>query len=232
MPSEPIYLNAGIYTVTEAARLSGVPARRIRRWLSGYNWTSSNKKRRASAAVWEGQFKPIDGQPALGFLDLIEVKFVDAFLKAGVTWRTIRKAMEYARKKLPGTTHPFCTRRFVTDGREILLRAIHYTNDTPLIEIANDQAVFGQLLEPFIIQMDFGKDDVLERWWPLGKDYGVAVDPRRNFGQPSVFQAGVPTRVLARSVKANESVEQVARWYELTVDSVKKAVEFENQLAA
>src|SRR5439155_21144893 len=89
MTADPIYLNAGIYTVTDAARLTRVSAGRIRRWLKGYRYKSRKKKQYSSPPLWNGQFKPIDGKLALGFLDLIEVKFVDAFLNAGVIWDTI-----------------------------------------------------------------------------------------------------------------------------------------------
>ena len=60
----------------------------------------------------------------------------------------------------------------------------------------------------------------------------MALDPKRNFGQPTIFEEGVPTRVLAKSVKANGSLGKVARWYEISVRSVREAVEFEQALAA
>ncbi len=113
-------LSTGIYSVPEAARLSGVPAARIRRWLRGYAH-GPRKSRRRSAPVWTGQIEPRDGALALGFRDLLEVRFVDAFLRAGVSWQTMRLAHTEATREL-STDHPFCSNRFVTDGRRILLR--------------------------------------------------------------------------------------------------------------
>ena len=60
----------------------------------------------------------------------------------------------------------------------------------------------------------------------------VALDPKRNFGHPIVFETGVPTLTLARSVKANQSTQEVARWLEIRPKAVKEAVAFEQQLAA
>jgi uncharacterized protein (DUF433 family) len=37
---------------------------------------------------------------------------------------------------------------------------------------------------------------------------------------------------LARSVKANQSIQEVARWFEISPKAVKEAVAFEQQLAA
>ena len=57
------------------------------------------------------------------------------------------------------------------------------------------------------------------------------VDPRRNFGQPTLVKSGVPATTLAHSVKANSSIELVARWYEVQQVEVRDAVEFEASLA-
>ena len=60
----------------------------------------------------------------------------------------------------------------------------------------------------------------------------VALDPHRSFGQPIIFRDGVPTSILARSVEANGSVDEVARWFEIHPASVHEAVAFEQALAA
>jgi uncharacterized protein (DUF433 family) len=226
-----IYLNTGIFSVPEAARLTRVSTGRIRRWLKGYRYTS-RKKSYASPPLWRGQLKPLDDKLALGFLDLIEVKFVDAFLKAGVSWDMIHKARDKAARRFPQVSHPFCTQKFVTDGREIFIELHKETGEPGLVDIVNSQQVFADILRPFLKELEFGDGNILERWWPLGKARGIAVDPRRNFGQPTVFQEGIPTRVLARSFQANGSAKEVARWYEVTPRAVEEAVEFEQKLAA
>ncbi len=232
MPQTNItYLDTGIYSVAEAARLSGVSAGRIRRWLKGYRF-KSNKKHYSAPPLWCGQLEPIDHKLALGFLDLIEVRFVDAFLKAGVTWAMIHKAREKAAQRFPNEAHPFCTRQFVTDGRELFVELHQETGEPSLLEIVESQHVFGGIMRPFIKDLEFGAGNILERWWPMGKDKQVALDPKRNFGQPTIFCDGVPTKVLARSVRANGSIEEVARWFEVNVKSVRDAVEYEQQLAA
>jgi len=111
----PTLLQTGIYTIPEAARLTDVSPWRIRRWLRGYEFKAKHGRHR-SAPVWTGQLAPIDNKLALGFLDLLEVHSVDAFISAGVTWKTLRDAHAKARK-LVGHSHPFCTHRFATDGR-------------------------------------------------------------------------------------------------------------------
>jgi hypothetical protein len=83
-------LGKGIYTLLEAARLSKVSSRRIRYWLGHIE--SEQAKEERKRVLWQGQHEPIDAKMALDFLDLQEVRFVEAFLKAGVSWRLLRLA--------------------------------------------------------------------------------------------------------------------------------------------
>lgn len=226
----PTFFSTGIYTVPEAARLTGVSTWRIRRWLRGYDFPTK-RGRGYSPAVWRGQLEPIDHSMALGFLDLIEVRCVDALLEAGVSWPTLRRAHTQA-KHLVGHEHPFCTNRFATDGRAVFMELCDEELGTSLWDIGDVQRVFEQIIQPFLKNTDFGDDNLVDRWWPRGKSHLVALDPRRSFGHPIIFRVGIPTVVLARSVQANGSVEEVARWFEVEPICVREAVEFEQSLAA
>ena len=222
------FLGAGIYTIPEAERLTRVSSSRIRRWLKGYDFRVK-RKRHHSNPVWTGQLAPLEDKLAVGFRDLMEIRFVNAFLNEGVSWKTMRDAHIAAKNKL-GTDHPFCTHKFATDGREILLHQAKESEDTCLIDITNDQREFKRIVAPFLKELEF--DQGYLRWWPLGRERLVVVDPVRNLGQPTVIRSGVPTRVLAHSVKANGSLESVAHWYEVDLREVHDAVEFESRLAA
>ena len=92
--------------------------------------------------------------------------------------------------------------------------------------------MFAEITKAFLRQLEFKDGAMLERWWPLGKERNVVLDPRKNFGQPTIVSEGVPTKVLAESFKANGSVEEVARWYEMKPEFIEEAVEYERSLAA
>ncbi len=223
-------LQTGIYTVPETARLTDVSPWRIRRWLKGYEFRVKHGRHR-SPAVWNSQIDPIDHTIALGFLDLLEVRCVDAFISAGVSWKTLRQVHARARK-LVSHVHPFCTNRFATDGQTIFMEVREKNEEVTLWDMRDLQRVFERIIRPFLKNVEFDDGRVPRRWWPNGKAHLVALDPRRSFGQPIIFRDGVPTSVLARSVKANKSVEEVARWFEIPQVSVREAVEFERALAA
>jgi uncharacterized protein (DUF433 family) len=185
-----------------------------------------------SDAVWQGQIRPEQNAVALGFLDLLEVRFVAAFISAGVSWKTMRAAHELAATEL-GTNHPFCTNRFVTDGRRILLRHAEACGDSAFTDIISRQQEFAKIIAPFVKELEFDQQEVVRRWWPLGKERDVVLDPERNFGQPTASVSGVPTGILTRSLKANgQSIDMVARWFEVSPQEINDALEFEQSLAA
>src|SRR5438477_7506605 len=159
----PSFFNTGIYAVGDAARLTNVSTGRIRRWLRGYRYRS-RKKAYSSPPLWHGQWEPIDQSLALGFLDLIEIRFVDAFLQAGVTWTMLRRAREKAHAMFK-VSHPFCTQHFMTDGREIFVELHRETGEASLVEIVRRQQVFAEIVKPFLKELEFEKQSGVIRWW-------------------------------------------------------------------
>jgi uncharacterized protein (DUF433 family) len=220
-------IGIGIYTVPDAARLSRVSSRRIRYWLQrAPSETSASRNRR----LWTGQHQPIDHKIVLGFLDLQEVRFVDAFLNAGVSWRVVRDAHEVAKIRY-STEHPFCTRQFATDGKHIIEQI---QNDThlELEEVVFGQKVFPKVVAPFLRDLKFAADGQIAEWWPLGTRRRVVLDPTRQFGQPIVSKSGIRTEILYLATRNGASGEDVADWFEVDQEDVRDAVEFERLLAA
>ena len=216
-------LGVGIYTVPEAARITKVRPARIRRWLRGYE---------RSPRVWAPELPEVEGVLALGFRDLIEVRFVDAFRNHGVSWKTLRLAAERAAEILKDT-HPFSTRRFKTDGRKIFAELVSETGEELLLDLVKSQYGFRQVLGPYLYEgLEFDDSKGAVRWYPLSGSRRVVIDPAVSFGQPIVHPEAVPTAILAKAVQVEESLERVARWYEVDPRAVQDAVEYEELLAA
>lgn len=215
-------LGKGIYTLPDASRLSGVSSARIRRWLN----------RRDGASHWYGELSPIDGKYALGFLDLQEIRFIRAFLEQGVTWHVMRKVRQAAHERYR-TRHPFCTRRFVTDGSQMMEKtAAEAVDQDDYEEFLQGQRVFPSVIEPFIKELEFADDDRVIRWWPLGPDRQIVLDPKRRFGQPIATEAGIATAILYAAHQAGNGIDEIADWYEIESAAIRDAIEFEEKIAA
>lgn len=225
-------LGLGVYTLPEASRLTKVPARTIRRWIAGYSYTRVGVAH-ATPPLWESQIPPIDDSVVLSFRDLLEVRFVHSFKAHGVSWKTIKAASECA-VEIIRDSHPFSTKRFKTDGRTIFAEIVQATGEDSLLELVNRQYELKPVVEPFLYEgVEFSDVGIAPvRWWPLGQNRRVTIDPERSFGQPICDPESVPTSNLARAFRAEGSIEAVARWYQVDPDSVEDAVEFESRLSA
>jgi uncharacterized protein (DUF433 family) len=86
------------------------------------------------------------------------------------------------------------------------------------------------LARPFYQALDFDEESVPVRYWPMGCEVGILLDPNRCFGQPIDERTGAPTRVLYEMAQGGYSAETIAWRYELNVAVVRGAVAFESRL--
>jgi uncharacterized protein (DUF433 family) len=220
----------GIYSLQEASRLVGMSPRRVRRLVKGYEFRGRNGQLRRSPPLIKRQLEDLEGAINLSFLDLIEMLFVRDFRKHGVTMPVIRRAAEVATEMYEGTDHPFCLKKFSTDGRHIFATAASQEGDEHMIDLVQRQQVFAQVMEPFLKQLEYSEAGELLRWFPLGKNRPVMLDPSLSFGKPIVRGYGVPTAVLYAAHEAGETPRSIADWYDLPGPDVEAAIEFERSI--
>jgi hypothetical protein len=219
----------GFYTVREAARLLGIaqPAK-ITGWLSGHG-------SRGRGPVIQRQYRPIEGVQELGFLDLIEVRFVEHFRKQGVSLQALRKAAEFAREEWK-LRHPFATSgtRYLTDRVQIFSRTARDLGDDTLLNLVTRQYEMYVVLEEVLAKgVDFDPASGIAREWRPGPVAfpNVALSPVVAYGQPAIMPSGVPTSAIYATWKAeNGSYVAASDWYEIDEGLAREAVEFELRL--
>ncbi|HMO52183.1 MAG TPA: hypothetical protein PKE26_13575 [Kiritimatiellia bacterium] len=221
-------LHIGIYGIPEAARLTGLGESRVRRWLSGYTYKAAGTKK-AAPPVWSGQLPPVQGRRAVSFRDVIEMKFVDAFLRAGVSWKTIRDVQELARREF-GYDHPFSTNRFRNDGSHIVMTALRDDPQAPLFDLSTRQQIFLQAGDPFRDKLEMNEEGQVCRWWPMGRQRYIVLDPTRQWGQPILARSGVPVMCVQRASRLGLDAESLCAWLEVAAEEIADAQAFMAQL--
>lgn len=238
MPNPVIRPGIGIYARADAARLLGMSAARLRRWVGGYTYwlraSTPTRARRHRPPVIRTDLPVVDDVVALSFLELMELRVVKAIVDAGVSLQHVRAAARLAADHFH-TDHPFASRRVFTDGRAIF-SAVSADDAAPDVVRWRaddiDQVIAGGIFEQFLHEIEFDPASCLaERWWPLGRGQPVVLDPRIAFGAPVVAGTAVRTSVVARFAR-HASVDEAAVAYEIERRQADAAVEFERQLAA
>ena len=221
-------LAVGSYSPSEVQRLAGVPVALTRRFLAKY---------KGDLGLWRGVLghdQHLDGRWYATFQDMLELRCLRAFHDAGVTWHRIRRTAEYSRDRF-NTDYPFSHRRFLTEGKEIFART-----EEGLEQLSGKgQYSFEEIIGPALFDpVEYNDVDLPVRWYPAvewGWDSNsrtVVVDPVRSFGSPVIADFGIPTQVLFDSYRAEDcDAGRVSRIYEVPVDSVQAAIDFEQYLA-
>jgi uncharacterized protein (DUF433 family) len=204
------------YRIREAARYAQLSSQTVAKWH-----TRPGANRRSTLSTKEKG-------AALSYLQLIEVAVVSSFRKSGVKLKKIQAAREYLSKQLEAE-FPFAAYRFKTDGKELWMDYAQFeakSGDKTLLAASQG----GQLAWSDIIgrlhEFDYENDrDLAIRWHVAGRDQNVIIDPRIQFGAPSV--EGVATWAFKGRWDAGEDLDDIADDFGLSNSDVLGALRFE-----
>lgn len=225
----------GIYTPKDAATLLKERPATVRRWAWGYS-----RRRRSGHAEHPPLIKTdlpvVEGQRALTFVELVELLYIRAFERAGVSWKLIREAAAVAARMF-SSDHPFALRQLYVDPRSVYGALREKDGSESLVQpIGHGQHAIPRLVKPYLDELDFDVHDVARRWWPMGKGSGVVVDPLIAFGAPVVEAVGIRARSLSDAYEAElpafgpDAVNRVAWTYEIDPEHVRTALGLQDWL--
>lgn len=219
----PDLLEAGLYTVPEAAALLDFDTKALRRWTAGVRGRSRPVVRSALGKVEE--------KSAVTFPELMELRLLTELHKAGVSLRDIRAIVADARELL-NHPHPFATRTFFrTDGRNVIAEIVG-NKRTDMYNLRSKNFEMIDVIEPSLKDdFKFDAQGNIFAWYPRRKIApNVMIHPKFSFGAPALEKSRIPTATLAATFSAEGNAEVVADIFDLTVDEVNEAVDFEASL--
>lgn len=235
-----MYSGTGIYSLREAGRLVQAKPRDLNRWLFGYHFPKKGPDgehmRAFSPPLWQTQVDTSEyEEPIIGFQDLLEVRFVRAFIQHGIPLIVIRKCLESARS-IYGVAYPFTNLQFRTDGKTIFGEALKEAESegASLVDLKNRQNVFRDIITPSLYTGIEYNGTQATKWYPTPKRERIVLDPSRQFGSPIIEDTGTPTDVLYASYLAEGESEgaivTTSAIYDVPHRFVRSAVRFESGL--
>ena len=161
----------------------------------------------------------------IAFEDLISIRVVAALRAAGVRWSEIDRTERWLRTRI-GSPRPFATEFLWTGQGEVF---IDWTQR--LVSASrNGQLALG-LLRDYLIPIHglmFSEEThVASSWEPVE---GIMLEPQVQFGTPCIKGTRIPTRTIAGMIEAGDSVDWVVDVYDLTINEVYAACEWESRL--
>jgi len=209
-------LGIGLYTIPDLANILNLDRTLVRRWLHEY-WGNQFNSMNGNSASWgKGRDKTIH------FFTLIEFYVFYQLRVQGVSAQNIVKSHEIIRQEL-NISFPFANSVILTDGKKIF-----YSTDGELIINADKskQINFKAIIEQFCHKIDFDKDKLALRYWPLGKEKNIVVDPHHQLGQPTIKNTNILAETLYNMYTSGEKTAFISSLYDVSENDVKASVEF------
>jgi uncharacterized protein (DUF433 family) len=213
----------GIYTVPDVANILRLPYHKVNTWLNEY-WDGKLGKTFKGKYSWR-----IDGTRAVGFHTLIEFYVMMQFSEAGVKPAQVLKAHTELSKS-HNTFFPFAQKQIIdnisTDGKRIFL---HINGNT--ITLDGSQQLNLGFIRFFFKKLDFDKELLAAKLWPIGKNRAVVCDPKHKFGQPVIAGTNIQTEAIYKMYLAKEPISFIASLYELSEKKIKDAISYHKNAA-
>ena len=198
------------YTPADAARIVDLPVSTVRRWLAPGH----------QGPVVRGT----EATELASFLDLVELYMV-AGLRRHVSPRVLRRAVRDAAARL-GVDHPLARHAYLRDGGCLFLE-----QEGTILHLGySGQLAFPKIIRPRAETIVFADDGLAARWYPLGAEKFVVINPSIQGGVPTVDGTRIDTRTLAEAVEAEGSVAKVAQIYCIDVVKVQMACAWNDRL--
>lgn len=235
-------LGLGIYYPAEAARLIRIHPSRLRRWVRGYTyWTHEAYRDKAHKRPpvlrhpsGHGDLPTMENRIALSFLELMELRVVAELVdRHHRPLQTARRLGSLVAAEF-GTQYPFASRHWYVEGKRVLA-SLSRTSTDIAVEVHPRrirQTALPGMFRPKLKDVEFNPEtSLVRRWWPLGRSKPVVVDPRINFGSPSIEGTRLLTTIVAGMAEMGGRKE--TQWaYDLSSSAVDAACDFEAYLAA
>ncbi len=211
-------IGSGIYTASEIASILRVPYRTVYTWMNKY-WDGKIGKEFGSKYSWD-----INGKRAVSFHTFIEFYVMMRFSESGVKPKQVLEAHTEL-SKMYSTAFPFARKEILkgirSDGKHIFLKTIEGT-----IELNGTKQFNLDLIEMFFINLEFDKNNLASRFWPIGKEKSILVDPNRRFGHPVIDGKNIFPEIIYNHHQAGDPISYIAHVYQISESEVHHALEY------
>lgn len=225
-----------MYTISEAARLAHVSSSTVRRWLFGYR-----PDKRFPQFVVPPVLGDAEVSPYVSFLQLVELVVASEFRRVS---RVKLDVVAQAHTNLRNETdipYPFAHEELELLGGHVI-RWLHRNGGTEVESVDTpQQAAMSSLVERRIHESAERHVRTLEfirqlasRWYPVGKQVPIVVDPLFSSGIPTIDGRGVTVGAIYRRWKADphDNIRFIADDLQLDAQLVEQVLKYADTIAA
>lgn len=199
-------LGEGIYFARDIANILYLPYNKVYHLINGF---------------WSAYTFGEERNKAVNFYSLIEFYIYFHCREKGMRASKLKKYHTQLSKDL-GTPYPFAHFDIRTDFKNMWAR-----ESGNLIKAdGKRQYDFLPLLDNFLHRVSYDSNNIANKYYPLENSENIVVNPKKQFGQPTVEGTGIKTKTIYSLHIAGESDKTISKLYDISLKQVKDAIIF------
>jgi uncharacterized protein (DUF433 family) len=218
-------IGSGIYTLPDLGRILNLESHKVRRLLNEY-WDKRLANNFSEKYSWS-----IGKSKAVSFHTLVEFYIFYQLKDVGVSTQTILKAHQEL-SEIFKTPFPFAKSEVLSGISCVGKKIVFEIKKDEIIDLNSTKQLNLKFIKEFMHKIDFDKNNLAQRLYPLGKKNSVVVDPRNQFGQPIIIGTNLFAETIYNLHKNKETKKFIAYTYDISIKQVSDAIEFCQKSAA
>lgn len=212
-------LGIGVYTLPDLASILNLKYYKVQRLLNEY-WDKRLANNLNSNYSWT-----VENNKAVSFHTLVEFYIYFQLKESGVSTQRILKAHKELSKTYE-TPFPFAKSEILDAINCFGKKIVFQLNHEDIIDLDSTKQLNLKFIKNFMKKLDFDKNNLAERLYPLGKRNAVIVDPKHQFGQPTIKGTNIFPDTIYNLYKSKESKKFIAASFDLSLKQINDAIEY------
>lgn len=206
----------GLYTAADTAIILNLKYSQVSYWFRKY-----------VKNVFESQsnyryYYETDNIVAVNFYTLIEIYVFNYLRNLSIKTKKIVQAHSELSSHL-NTPYPFChSDILLASGKDI----IYKLGDILAVSDSGFQQAISEYVMPYAQKIEF-KDELANKFYPLGKSHSVVINPANQFGFPVIEGTNIKVSTISNLFRGGEKIEFISSLYNLTQQQVRDAINFD-----
>jgi len=212
-----VEIGNGIYTLPDLARILDLDYHKVRRLLNEY-WD-----KRLASDFSEKYSWSIGNSKAVSFHTLVEFYIFYQLKEVGVSTQSILKAHKEL-SEIFETPFPFAKSQILNGMNCFGKRIVFEVSKDEIIDLDSTKQLNLKFIKQFMSKLDFDKNNLAQRLYPMGKENSIIVDPKHQFGQPTVQGTNLFPETLYNLYKNKESKKLISLSYDISMKQVTDSI--------
>ena len=216
--TNPFSIGKGNLAFPNVVKILGMPYRKVYAWMRRYF------KGELGEAFKNTYVSEKYGTRSVNFVTLIELHTMMHLADAGIRTQEVLEVRETL-AVLYGTPTPFA-HKAVLEGMYTNGKEVFWEMKNDIITLTGKKPFQLDMIRSLIKKLDFDEDALASKYYPLGKEKHIVMDPRRKFGYPVIGKTNIYPETIYTFHKGGEPTDFIAHLYRITLEEAEAAIEY------